>query len=248
MLAGSEGAARVAQKLRDRTTVLLLQFIGRRFGSLVVTAPAETRKNYRCVIAKCDCGTARSFKLRSLVNGTTGSCGCLRIERRLAHMPPISTHGQSRRGLKTAEYRCWCKMKERCFNPKSKGYDRYGGRGVTIHPAWVSNFDAFFAEIGTRPSPRHSIDRIVNSKNYEPGNVRWAVPKIQSRNRRDNVVLEHDGIKLTLAEWAEQTALPEPALRSRYALGWSADRLLTQPIDRERSGWNSRIPSERKGQ
>jgi hypothetical protein len=91
-------------------------------------------------------------------------------------------------GVESAEYRAWVSMNTRCHNPRCRNYAYYGGRGITVFPAWRSvnaggSFLAFFAHIGPRPSRKHSVDRINNDGNYEPGNVRWATPIEQRANR-----------------------------------------------------------------
>lgn len=89
---------------------------------------------------------------------------------------------------KTPEYRVWSGMNTRCYNKKNRAYPSYGGRGIRVYELWRSGrknaFDAFLEYVGPRPSPRHSLDRIHNDRDYRPGNVRWATQKEQSRNRR----------------------------------------------------------------
>src|SRR3954468_10898783 len=97
---------------------------------------------------------------------------------------PNTSHGNDRRGLRTPEYQAWLRMKKRCFNPRSKDYADYGGRGITVCDEWKDDFAAFMAHIGPRPSPVHSVDRIRNSEGYRPGNVKWSTRTEQSRNRR----------------------------------------------------------------
>jgi len=75
-------------------------------------------------------------------------------------------------------------MKTRCENPACAAYARYGGRGITVCARWRDSFEAFLADVGPRPSPRHSIDRKDNDKGYEPGNCRWATPSEQNANQR----------------------------------------------------------------
>jgi hypothetical protein len=82
----------------------------------------------------------------------------------------------------TAEYRIFCSAKKRCNNPQDKSYSDYGGRGIMF---LFSNFESFFGEIGTRPSPELVLDRIHNDGNYEKGNVKWSTVSESNKNRRE---------------------------------------------------------------
>jgi hypothetical protein len=114
------------------------------------------------------------------MSGKTRSCGCLGREVRIAR---LTTHGHARQGAQTAEYRAWCGIIERCGNPNNPAYQYYGGRGITVDPRWL-DFSAFLADVGLRPSPAYSVDRIDNALGYAPCNVRWATRSQQAQNRR----------------------------------------------------------------
>lgn len=84
---------------------------------------------------------------------------------------------------KTPEYRAWCHMKDRCYRKTTAHYPRYGGRGIKVFPLWMNDFEAFYKHIGKRPTAGHSLDRINNDGDYEPGNVRWADSFTQASNK-----------------------------------------------------------------
>jgi hypothetical protein len=138
-----------------------------------------------------------------------------------------TTHGMHR----TPEYRAWQKMRQRCSNPKCQRYDRYGARGIRVCERWRS-FEAFFEDMGHRPSPRHSLDRIDNDGNYEPGNCRWATRAEQNRNRGDNRLVTFGGLTMTVAEWARTVGVHVRTLYCRLANGWSIEDSLTKPVER----------------
>ncbi len=106
----------------------------------------------------------------------------------------------------TPEYQAWLHMRDRCEDPTKKEYPNYGGRGIVIHAAW-QDFAEFFAHIGLRPSPKHSVDRIDVNGNYEPGNVRWATPDIQANNKRNNLRHDWGGESMTLSQIARLCGL-----------------------------------------
>lgn len=150
-----------------------IDWIGRRFGKLVVTELLGYTHNpsirrYRLL---CDCGNVVTA-LSTLLYGRMTCCGCSRKVRRVRH------------GLyRSAEYRIWRAMWTRCTNPNHRSYHNYGGRGITIDARW-KDFTAFYADMGERPSAKHSIDRVNNNCGYGPDNCRWATMAEQLRNRR----------------------------------------------------------------
>jgi hypothetical protein len=119
-------------------------------------------------------------------------------------------------------------MRARCLNPNTRFYSDYGGRGITICREWDS-FEQFLADMGPRPTVGHELDRINNDGPYASWNCRWATKAEQSRNRRNNVFLEWNGERKTLAEWVRAVDVPEATLRRRLRDGWPIERVLGTP-------------------
>jgi hypothetical protein len=205
---------------------------GNRYGRLLVLSEAETRcdpggKRYRCWRCRCDCGQEAVVRQQCLRNGATRSCGCLLRESQAVNMrkrPFI--HGK----WKTPEFRIWGAMLERCQRPNHRYFHRYGGRGITVCDRWRYSFQAFLDDMGERPSPQHSLNRIDNDGNYEPGNVRWALSTEQNRNRSDNHFVTFQGETLCLTDWARRVGIGKATLRRRIMAGWSVERALTEPV------------------
>ena len=169
-----------------------LDLVGQRFGRLTVRSHAGTSAHGKSLwLCDCNCGNEATTDARCLVSGKTTSCGCLFSEvarERLEKIRQTVPHGRLKHGharARTPEYAVWKTMKQRC-SPTSKGYDRelYYARGIRVCARWQASFEAFISDMGPRPSRRHSIDRIDNTGNYEPGNCRWATASEQRRNQR----------------------------------------------------------------
>ncbi len=190
--------------------------------------PCEGRIQWRC---SCKCGNEHVARGEDLRSGKITSCGCIR--RHNASLLNLS-HGDSRVGAVTHEYETWLAMVRRCNDPNVAGYHNYGGRGITVAPCWLGDtgFQNFLSHVGRKPSPQHTLDRIDNSKGYEPGNVRWATRTQQARNTRRNRFLTHVGRTQTVKEWAIELGVHPDALYSRLRLGWSDEEALTTPVRR----------------
>jgi hypothetical protein len=98
-------------------------------------------------------------------------------------------------------------MKLRCQHPSHHAFQNYGGRGISVCDRWNKSFEAFVEDVGERPTPEHTLDRIDNDGNYEPTNVRWATRQEQANNRRNNVRITHNGQTKTLAAWARDIGI-----------------------------------------
>jgi hypothetical protein len=104
----------------------------------------------------------------------------------------VSDANGTHRLSKSAEYKIWRGMKDRCLNPNDPHFAEYSVRGIC--DLWANSFEEFFAHVGPRPSSKHSIDRIDNSRGYEPGNCRWATASEQNRNKGNaRPVIRSDG-------------------------------------------------------
>lgn len=123
----------------------------------------------------------------------------------------------------------WRNIIRRCRDPKMQNFPRYGGAGIQVCDRWADSFQAFVEDMGLRPSPQHSIDRINNEGHYEPGNCRWATASEQLRNRSDNHWITFRGRTLVLEDWAKETGIKVGTLWRRLMVqGWSEERSLTE--------------------
>ena len=137
-----------------------------------------------------------------------------------------------RHGMRnTVEYKIWVGIKRRCTNPNVFEYPRYGGKGITMHPEWVTSFKAFFDHVGFRPEGMDSLDRIDNSKGYIPNNLRWATKKQQANNRGNNVRLTHNGETKTMSEWADALGISYETIQWRVR----NDKDVFAPVDKKHS-------------
>lgn len=203
-----------------RRRIHALELTGQRFGRLVVTAKGDRlgRSGEIYWTCLCDCGKSRNIRASTLRSGRAQSCGCLQRER-------VTQHGMTG----TATFKSWESMLQRCLNPHSPDYARYGGRGIKVCPEWVQSFDAFKNDMGLRQNGA-SLDRIDVDGNYEMSNCRWASGSRQQRNRRDTPRLEWRGATLSWADWADLTGIPSKVIGWRLAKGWSVEKTLTVPV------------------
>ncbi len=158
---------------------------GKKFGRLTAVSSFSVYKNNKSALywnCICDCGNTKAVIAYSLTKGLTQSCGCLRNER-VTNV--ISIHGDKRRNGKIApEYTCWQNMKARCYDINSTHYNHYGGRGIKVCERWLESYENFLKDMGRKPSPELTLDRINNNGNYEPSNCRWTTRLVQTHNRR----------------------------------------------------------------
>ena len=137
-------------------------------------------------------------------------------------------------------YNIYYAIKERCYNHKTKCYERYGGRGIRMCEEWLNDFQAFYdwsvangykEEILPNGINKWTIDRIDTNGNYEPSNCRWITVKEQSRNTRKNKIVEFNGESYTIAEWSEKLGIPYSRIYNRLDNGWSVEKALSTPVN-----------------
>lgn len=201
--------------------------IGQRFGRLLVLSLDESSR-WRNIkwLCLCDCGNHPIIARSGLTTGKTKSCGCFQRER--ARDCNIK-HGCAPKGNAMREYKIWIKMKERCLNPKSAFYFRYGGRGITVCQRWLHSFPAFLSDMGICPKGL-TLNRVNNDGNYDPGNCNWATRTEQNNNTCRNRMLTWNGKTQSLAMWARETGQSQDCLWFRIMRRkWDLEKALTLP-------------------
>lgn len=157
-----------------------LELSGKKFGRLSVIC-ATTSENGRSMwYCRCVCGTHLIVRGTALTGDNSHSCGCLVRDQMAKVGRGNATHGKSR----TSEYNSWGAMLRRCYDPDNNKFKYYGAAGIKVCKRWRDRFESFLADMGKRPSRRHTIDRYPNNRgNYEPKNCRWATYEQQNLNR-----------------------------------------------------------------
>lgn len=188
---------------------------GQVFGPLTVQrqSPNSIRSGNLLWESLCNCGKTVHLTRHQLLSRlkrkrlSNRACGC------------HEKHGQAKTNSRTPFYSIWLSMIRRCTNVKASDYPRYGGRGIKVCHEWLTSFITFrndiLASIGGRPSDKHGIDRKENNRGYEPGNVRWATQKEQSRNRCTNHWITFNGETLCATDWALRLGITYGALKMR---------------------------------
>ena len=191
----------------------LVDHSGKKFGKLTAVSYDASARKWLC---ECDCGCQSMIAAGDLLRGSSKSCGCSKGFHR---------HGNCQRGKKTSEYSSWYSMISRCRYKTHKAAIHYVNRGIKVCERW-HKFENFIADMGPKPSRRHSIERIDNNGNYEPGNCRWATWQEQLNNQRKTAFVEYQGKNMSFSDaWrASQSSVPKDTAYGRIRRGWTLEK------------------------
>lgn len=204
---------------------------GQKFGRLTALGPTRKERDvsgrsllvWQC---RCSCGTIIETRSCNLLSGDTSSCGCYQKEGTIARS---TKHGHASRGELSSEFIAHKNMISRCQNPKASNYPWYGGRGIRVCERWQS-FQAFYEDMGPRPSSDHSIERDDPNGDYEPSNCRWATRAEQGANKRNNRLLTARGETHHMQEWCRIRGINQRTLWDRLNSGWPVEKALFTPV------------------
>lgn len=186
-----------------------IDLVGKTFNQLTVIGLADqvAKSGAKFWLCACSCGGTNTVRTDSLKNSSVKSCGCAT----LTALENRATHRLSG----TPEYATWVTMKARCHNPKAPKYYLYGARGIFVCDAWRDSFETFFADMGVRPSAKHSIERKDGSQGYSKSNCVWADKETQANNTCLNRPITYNGETLNLNQWSRKLGIPAPTLINR---------------------------------
>lgn len=201
---------------------------GQRFGKVTVLSRAANNKHGRAVwLCKCDCGNEKEIAAANLKSGRTTSCGC--YSRGLKRK--TGTHGMTN----TRIFHEWQSMLQRCNNPNNQRYEDYGGRGIKVCDEWIDSFVSFCEwSMDNGYDETLTLDREDVDGNYSPDNCRWVTNFEQQSNKRNNRVIECNGEKYILNEWARITGLNAQTIAWRIDRGWSVEEALYTPSRKQK--------------
>lgn len=185
--------------------------------------PTKRRFVKRIALFKCYCGKEFTSSILNVKGGITRSCGCLRDEGIRQRGFKNKTHGLRENPL----YNIWKAMIYRCEKPNTSYYYNYGGRGINVCERW-HDIRNFVDDMYSTYKEGLEIDRIDNNGNYEPENCRWITKKENSNNRRDNRIVEYNGMRKTVAQWVEYTGIIEQVFSYRLN-NWKLEDVFTTP-------------------
>lgn len=202
--------------------------IGEVHGHLTIVCLAGRNADSKMLVhCLCKCGVKLTVRYNNVAQSRrkTPSCGCLKDA---ATSTRNTIHGLSGHPY----HQCWVDMNKRCNDLTN---ENYGARGITVCPEWKDSPAQFFSDMGSKPDPSYTLERKNNELGYSKGNCEWKPMVDQQNNKRTNVFLEHDGKRMTIAQWARHLGMDKNTLFYRLSKNWPVERCLTEPVNREYS-------------
>lgn len=194
---------------------------GTLINSFTYLAEAPDMGKERAVLARCACGNEKVFRLTYLRNGHTKSCGCARGNANRKR----TTHGHTPRVGRNSTYAVYRDMLTRCTNRNYREFHLYGGRGITVCSRWMESYENFLADMGERLDGM-TLERERVNDGYGPDNCKWATLEEQANNKRNSAFIEHDGRRMTVAQWAKELNVNPFKLYYRRGKGWPPEKIL----------------------
>lgn len=210
---------------RRRSVPLPHHMIGQRYDRLTVVEYVGRKGHNHEWLCECECGNEKIVLGSNLSRGNTRSCGCLHRE--------ITGDAHRKHGhcgdRPSSEYTAYRSMLARCYDPNNISYKYYGPKGIKVCPQWLQDSEAggfkqFLLDMGPKPSPKYSLERIDGSKDYGPANCKWATALEQSSNTSRNVYIEFDGRRMTMSAVARQAGIKLGTFRARLVRGLSIEQ------------------------
>lgn len=205
-----------------------LDLTGQKFGKLTVISEAPKRGkhcHWNCV---CECGNKRVVRTNNLRMGTSKSCGCVNPRNFNTDRVLDPRTGKM---VRPDGYHSWKAIQSRCYTKSNLSYADYGGRGITVCDRWrgPGGLANFLSDMGTKPTPLHSVERVNPNGNYCPENCVWADKTEQSNNRRGLNWITHNGRTMTITQWNRELGLAEGGIEFRLRRGWSIHEAISTP-------------------
>jgi len=190
-----------------------------KFNKLSVIKQVENRNKQRKWMCLCECGNTCTATTAALRSGKKQSCGCLRKATALNQAMKLKKHGACSNGKVSSEWRSWYAMRCRCTKKYDVAHTSYAANGITVCERWLSSFENFLADMGPKPidGQRYSIDRIDNTRGYEPSNCRWATYSQQNNNKSSCIQIFALGKLQTVTQWARELGVCFGTVRAACA-------------------------------
>lgn len=195
---------------------------GQIFGRLTVLGFLGIKGTNSMWLCKCECGNISHKVGTTILRGLIVSCGCFQREQSSKR---LRTHGMTN----TPEFETWHSMLSRCRLPSVPNFHRYGGRGITVCERWQDSFENFYADMGDRPTSKHSIERRDNDGDYTPENCYWGTEEEQQNNKSGTKRVVYQGESLSIAQWSRKLGINRHTLYNRLKSDWPLNKLFLSP-------------------